>query len=129
MKDAAFRPRSESDRHVQRPNCKVAFHLIANCPTDNALGVQIQDHGQIQPAFAHPNIADIACPFLARRISRKVPIQHVRRDVELVIAVGRDLMLTCSQDRDAVLTHQPANTAVPDVQADLFHSSVMRGLP
>jgi hypothetical protein len=38
-------------------------------------------------------------------------------------------MLTCSQDRDAVLTHQPANTAVPDVQADLFHSSVMRGLP
>ena len=82
--------------------------------------MQIQDHGQIQPAFTHPNIADIACPFLVRRISREVPIQQVRRDVELVIAVGRDLMLTCSHDRDAVLTHQPANTAVPDVQADLF---------
>ena len=129
MMDAAFRRKSKCDSHVQRPDRKIAFHSIANCPTDNAPGVQIEDHGQIQPAFTHPNIADIACPFLVRRISREVPIQQVRRDVELVIAVGRDLMLTCSQDRDAVLTHQPANTAVPDVQADLFRSSVMRGLP
>ena len=96
MIDAAFRLRSESDSHVWRPDCKVAFHSIANCPTDNAPEAQVQDHGQIQPAFAHPNIADIACPFLARRISREVPIQHVLRDVELVIAVGRELMLTCS---------------------------------
>ena len=127
--DAAFRPRSESDSHVQRPDRKIAFHLIANCPTDNAPGVQIQDHGQIQPAFAHPNIADVTGTFLIRLFSREVPIQQVRHNVELVIAVGRDLMLTCSHNRDAVLTHQPANTAVQDVQADLFHSSVMRGLP
>ena len=118
--DAAFRPRSDSDSHVQRPDCKVAFHLIANCPTDNAQGVQIQDHGQIQPAFAHPNIADIACPFLVRRISREVPIQQVQRNFELVVAVGRELMLTCSQDQDAALAHQTAHAAVTDVQTNLF---------
>jgi hypothetical protein len=88
--DAAFRQRSERDSHVQRPDRKIAFHSIANCPTDTAPGVQIQDHGQIQPAFARPNIADVTCPFLIRLFSREVPIQQVRRDFELVIAVGRD---------------------------------------
>ena len=85
--DAAFRRRSKRDSHVQRPDRKIAFHSIANCPTDNAPGVQIEDHGQIQPAFARPYVADIACPFLIRLFSREVPIQQVRRDVELVIAV------------------------------------------
>ena len=50
--DTAFRRRSERDSHVQRPDPKVAFHSIANCPTDNAPGVQVQDHRQIQPACA-----------------------------------------------------------------------------
>ena len=88
--NAAFRRRSERDSHVQRPDRKIVFHSIANCPTDNAPGVQIQDHGQIQPALARPYAADIACPFLIRLFSREVPIQQVRRDIELVIAVGRD---------------------------------------
>ena len=69
--DAAFRRRSKRS-HVQRPDRKIAFHSIANCPTDNAPGVQIQDHGQIQPAFARPYLADIACPFLIRLFSREV---------------------------------------------------------
>ena len=66
------------------------------------------------------SLTDVASPFLIWSITIEVAIQQVRCDVELVIAVGRDLMLTCSQDRDAVLTHKPANTAVPDVQADLL---------
>ena len=89
--DAAFRRRSKRS-HVQRPDRKIAFHSIANCPTDNAPGVQIQDHSQIQPAFARPYLADIACPFLIRLFSREVPIQQVRRDVELVVAIRRDLV-------------------------------------
>ena len=91
--------------------------------------MQAEDYGEVQPSLTCPDIAEVTCPFLVRRISVEVPIRQVWHDVELVIAVGRDLMLTRSHDRDAVLTHQPANTAVPDVQADLFHSSVMRGLP
>ena len=91
--------------------------------------MRAEDYGEVQPSLTCPDMAEVTCPFLVRRISVEVPIRQVWRDVELVIAVGRDLMLTCSHDRDAVLTHQPANTAVPDVQADLFHSSVMRGLP
>ena len=118
--DAAFRRRSKRDSHVQRPDRKIAFHSIANCPTDNAPGVQIEDHGKIQPAFARPYVADIACPFLIRLFSREVPIQQVRRDVELVIAIRRDFVFAGPYDRYAVLTHQPAYTAVPDIQADLL---------
>lgn len=91
--------------------------------------MQVQDHSQIQPALTGPDVADVTGPFLVWLIRCEVTIQQVRRNVELVIAVDRDLMLTRTHHRDAVLTHQPANTAVPDVQADLFHSSVMRGVP
>ena len=85
--DAAFRRRSKRDSHVQRPDHKIAFHPVAHRPTDNAPGVQIEDHGKIQPAFARPYVADIACPFLIRLFCREVPIQQVWRNVELMIAV------------------------------------------
>ena len=49
--------------------------------------MQVQDHSQIQPALAGPDIADIARPFLIGLISGEVPIQQVRRDIELMIAV------------------------------------------
>ena len=77
--------------------------------------MQIQYYSEIQPAFARPYVADIACPFLIRLFSREVPIQQVWRDVELVIAIRRDLVFAGPYDRYAVLMHQPAYTAVPDI--------------
>ncbi len=76
----------------QCPDRQVPFHPIAHRPTDDTPRMQVQDHSEIQPALARPDIADIACPFLIRLVSREVPIQQVRRNVELVIAVGRDLV-------------------------------------
>ncbi len=49
--------------------------------------MQVQDHSQIQPALAGPDIADIASPFLIGFVGVEVAIQQVRRNVELVIAV------------------------------------------
>ena len=118
--DAAFSRKSKRDSHVQRLDRKIAFHSIANCPTDNAPGVRIQYYSEIQPAFARPYVADIACPFLIRLFSREVPIQQVWRDVELVIAIRRDLVFAGPYDRYAVLTHQLAHAAVADIQADLL---------
>ena len=82
--------------------------------------MQVQYYSEIQPAFARPYVADIACPFLIRLCSREVPIQQVRRDVELVIAIRRDLVFAGPYDRYAVLTPQPAYTAVADIQANFF---------
>ena len=50
--------------------------------------MRAEDYGEVQPS--------LTCPFLVRRISVEVPIRQVWRDVELVNAVGRDLMLTHS---------------------------------
>ena len=52
--------------------------------------MQVKDHSKIQPSLTRPDIADVTGPFLIRLLSREVPIQQVRRDIELVIAVGRD---------------------------------------
>ena len=94
--DAAFRRRSERDGHVQRPDRKIAFHPVRDSPTDNPPCMQAEDYGEVQPSLTCPDMAEVTCPFLVRRISVEVPIRQVWRDVELVIAVGRDLMLTHS---------------------------------
>ena len=49
--------------------------------------MQIEDHGEIKPSLACPDIADITGPFLVGRVGGEVTIQQVRRNVELVIAV------------------------------------------
>src|SRR5680860_320217 len=82
--------------------------------------MQIQDHSQIQPTLARPNIADVTSPFLVRVLGCKVPVQQVRCDIELVIAVRRDLVFARSHNGYAVLAHQTAHTAVPNIQTNLF---------
>ena len=58
--------------------------------------MQVQDHSQIQPALTGPDVADVACPFLVWLIRCEVTIQQVRRNVELVVAIGRDLVFAGS---------------------------------
>ena len=82
--------------------------------------MQVQYHSQVQPPLARPNITDIACPLLVGRISVKVTIQQVWRDIELMIAVRCRLVFTSSYDRYAVLTHQPAYAAVPYIQTNFL---------
>ena len=64
MMDAALGRCPECDGHLQRPDRQVTFHPVADRPADHAAGMQVQDHGQIQPAFARPDIADVTSPFL-----------------------------------------------------------------
>ena len=82
--------------------------------------MQVQDHGQIQPALAGPDVADITRPFLVRHGCREVAVQQVRCDVECVVAVGGRLEFTCSFNDYPVLTHQPPDTALPHIDADLL---------
>ncbi len=49
--------------------------------------MQVQDHSQIKPPLAGPDVTDIARPFLVGSIRREVTIQKVWRDVERVVAV------------------------------------------
>lgn len=70
-----FRASPKGYGHVQRTDRQIPLHSIADRPTNDAARVQIQDDGQIQPAFMRPDLGDVACPFLVRLLSEKVPIQ------------------------------------------------------
>ena len=110
----------QGNGHLQRTDRQITLHAITCSPTDHTLGMQVWDHSQIEPVFAGPDIADVTGPFLVRPVCLEVAIQLVRRDVERVIAVRCHLVFARSDDRYAVLTHQPADSVVTDIQADLF---------
>ena len=63
MKHAARRRRPQRDGHFQRPDRQIAFHAIADGPADHAPGVQVQDHRQIKPSLAGPDMADVGQPY------------------------------------------------------------------
>jgi hypothetical protein len=46
------------------------------------------DHGQVQPAFAGPDIRDVAGPLLVGTLRREVLVQQVGRDRPAMMAVG-----------------------------------------
>ena len=88
------------DGHLQCPNRQVAFHTVADRPTDvepvvrhrfknhwRGPGMQVEDYRQIQPPLSGPDVTDITRPFLVRFFSDEVLLQQVRRDVKGVIAV------------------------------------------
>ena len=87
VEDAAARRGAQGDGHLQRPDRQIPLHAVADGPTDDAPRMQVQDHSQIQPPLAGPDIADITGPLLVGEIRREVTIQQVRSDVERVIAV------------------------------------------
>ena len=53
----------------------------------------------------------------------EVPGQKVRRDIESVIAIRCDLAFLQPLNADAILAHQPANSAMTDVQTHLFQTT------
>ena len=84
MVNAVLGRLSQGDRHVQGPDREVPLYAVTHSPiqystaqysltqyspADDAAGVQIKDHSQIEPALTGPDVADVASPFLigARR--------------------------------------------------------------
>ena len=89
MMTAVFRRLSQGDRHILCPDRKISLHAIANrqpitrrkCRSRITAG-----YSQIQPALARPDLGNVTHRFLVWLIRRKIMIQQVWRNVELVIA-------------------------------------------
>ena len=106
--------------HLQCPDCQITLHPVAHRPADDTPGIQVEDHGEIEPAFLCSDIADVARPFLVRAIRREVTIQQIWRDVEAVIAVSCRLEPLAPLHGNTVLAHQPANTTMADIDAQFL---------
>src|SRR6266851_1561631 len=66
--------------HAQRVPAQVSLERIAHGPAHHHPASQIQQHCQIQPALASPNIGDITTPSsvdAARFLNTKAPAQHI----------------------------------------------------
>ena len=66
---------------------QLPFQPVTCCPANNPTGEEVQDDGQIQPAFGGPDIADVNAPFLIRPIAGKILIQEIGRNRAAMVAV------------------------------------------
>jgi hypothetical protein len=130
--NAALWGPAQGNSHVQGADRQVFLHPVADGPCcypkgfcvqntqgDHPTGMQVQDDGQIDPAFARPDIGDVADPFLVGLARSKIPLQEIWRDVEYVIAVGSCFEFMGSHNANRVLAHQTPHPAVPNTQAHL----------
>ena len=63
MVNAPFGWLSQCHCHIQYADRQILLHLVANGPTDDAMRIEIKDNGQIQPAFAGPDVTDVSSHF------------------------------------------------------------------
>ena len=94
---------TQIDRHVECADCEVFLHAIADRPADDAPGIEINDHGQVEPTLAGPYVRDVTDPFLVRRACREVTIQQVRRDIEPMVAVRGCFVFARADNRNVIL--------------------------
>src|ERR1700732_1371891 len=62
--------------------------MIAHRPADDLAAVQVHDGGQIEPALIGLDVGEIGEPDSVRRGGGEVSLKQVRRDREVVTAVG-----------------------------------------
>lgn len=111
---------AQSYGHFDRPDRKVALHSVVDDPTNDASRMKIEDDSQIELAFTDRHTSDVTYPFPIGRICMNVLARQVWRDVEAMIAVRRRLELLVPLHRDTALTHPPTDTAMPNLQVQLF---------
>ena len=68
------------DRHHQRIGDQLRGHRCTHRPPDHPSREEIDDRGDIEPAFGGPEIGEVGHPFAVRRGGVERPIEHIRRD-------------------------------------------------
>src|SRR5664279_1974188 len=63
------------DRHTERRHGQLAVETAAHAPANNRPRVQIQNGGQVEPAFTCWNVGDIADPTGVGPIRLKLPLE------------------------------------------------------
>src|SRR4051794_22687270 len=102
---------------AQSGKSQLAMQPVACCPADHPSCEQVDNDGEVQPAFAGPDIGDVYAPLLVGRGCGKVLIEQVRRDRPGVMAVRGPLEPPLLPTLQAVVAHQPGDPAATDPEA------------
>jgi hypothetical protein len=115
MMDQARSRTSSLDCHGERGDGQFGTHVIAHGPADHLPGEQIEDHGQVEPAFAGRDISDVGQPDLIRPVGDKVLIQQVFCNRQGMLAVGgADAIAVRHPSPDTMAAHDPLDPLAAD---------------
>lgn len=110
MHESAYRSLPLGGHH-QRSERQFGPHVIAHRPSHDLARCQIEHGGQIQPAFAGRDIADIGQSHAVLRCCFEALREQVRCNRQIMAAVGRRGLEPATGKRtDAVTAHQPLDT-------------------
>ena len=90
---------------AQSRKSQVAVKPVAGGPADDPAGEQVDDDGEVQPAFAGPDAGDVDAPFLVGPRCREALIEQVRGYRLGVVAVGGALEPPLLPSPEPVLPH------------------------
>src|SRR6478609_1834996 len=93
---------------------------VACCPANDPSCEQVDNDGEVQPAFAGPDIGDVGAPLLVGCYCGEVLIEQVWRDWPGVIAVRGPLEPPLLPSLQAVVAHQASRPAATDHQAGVL---------
>ena len=93
MEKAALWWLAQAHRHIQRPDRQILLHPVADSPAHDAAAMEIEDDGEIEPAFCSPDIGDVARPLTIRGIGGEISIQPVCRVPEHAILKAKAFIL------------------------------------
>src|SRR3954463_7034290 len=72
---------------AQSGESPIAMPPVACCPANDPACEQVDNDGEVQPAFAGPDTGDVGAPLLVGRCCGEVLIEQVRRNRPGMIAV------------------------------------------
>jgi hypothetical protein len=102
---------------AQSGESQLPMQPVACCPADDPACEQVDDNGEIQPAFAGPHVGDVGAPLLVRPRCREVLIEQVGGNRPSVMAIGSPLEPPLLPSPEAVVAHQPGDPAAADREA------------
>jgi len=93
MDDDTLGHLSPPQSHLQRLADQVGGHPFGKRPADDQPGIEVDDHGQVEPPLFGPEIGDIAHPLLVGGRGAEVLLQQVRRHRQIVLRIRGGLEL------------------------------------
>jgi hypothetical protein len=105
--DQAVERTPPDQRHVERVQRQFSADALAHGPAHDETRAEIEDHRQVEPAFARGDVGDIRDPRHIRRGLGELPVQDVARDRERVVRVGRGPEPPTAPPGEPTLARQP----------------------
>src|SRR5260370_783025 len=103
--------------HRQRVRHDVCRHARLERPANHLAVEQVQNDGEVQPAFVGPQVRDVRRPDLVRRCRSEVSVEQIRGHRQTVFRVRGDLVAPLVTGMDAILTHEPLNALLAGGEA------------